>query len=190
MSLQSVHLSPAEFRARVLDLAAIYLRAMNYPMDNLTPAAERWRGQSYAPGFTAVMITDTAHPETPLGIAYRISGAPYHRMARMISRSEHPPQDTAPIITSYAEIAEVQVDPTAQGRGAGHLLLEALCHDVPDNFLVLSTPEAPEASSRAWRLYRSHGFRDIRRNAMFLGDARHFGILGRPTRADINWPLH
>jgi putative membrane protein len=39
---------------------------------------------------------------------------------------------------------------------------------------LLSTPEADEATSRAWRLYRRFGYVDVVRNFLFPGDHRPF----------------
>jgi hypothetical protein len=44
---------------------------------------------------------------------------------------------------------------------------------------LLSTPEADEATSRAWRLYRRFGFVDVIRDFTFPGDLRPFAVLGR-----------
>ena len=44
---------------------------------------------------------------------------------------------------------------------------------------LLSTPEADEQTSRAWRLYRRFGFVDVLRDFRFPGDERPFGVLGR-----------
>ena len=46
--------------------------------------------------------------------------------------------------------------------------------------VVLSTPEAEEQRSRAWRLYRRFGFVDLLRHFHFPGDERAFAVLGRP----------
>jgi hypothetical protein len=46
--------------------------------------------------------------------------------------------------------------------------------------VLLSTPEADEQRSRAWRLYRRFGFADVLRHFLFPGDERPFAILGRP----------
>jgi len=45
--------------------------------------------------------------------------------------------------------------------------------------VLLSTPEADEQASRAWRLYRRFGFTDVLRDFIFPGDERAFAILGR-----------
>jgi len=49
---------------------------------------------------------------------------------------------------------------------------------------LLSTPEADEQRSRAWRLYRRFGFVDVLRNFIFPGDDRPFAILGRDLPLD------
>jgi hypothetical protein len=50
--------------------------------------------------------------------------------------------------------------------------------------VLLSTPEVPEQTSRAWRLYRRFGFTDVVRQMRFPGDNRLFAILGRPLPLD------
>jgi ribosomal protein S18 acetylase RimI-like enzyme len=44
---------------------------------------------------------------------------------------------------------------------------------------LLSTPEADERGSRAWRLYRRFGFVDVLRDFHFPGDERAFAVLGK-----------
>ena len=46
--------------------------------------------------------------------------------------------------------------------------------------VLLSTPEHdPLPPTRAWRLYRRTGFRDVLRRHRFTGDSRPFAVLGR-----------
>jgi GNAT superfamily N-acetyltransferase len=71
------------------------------------------------------------------------------------------------------------VRPPAQGRGIGAVLLHGLLANAPGTTVLLSTPEAPEEASRAWRLYRRFGFVDVVRRLRFPGDDRLFAILGR-----------
>ena len=61
--------------------------------------------------------------------------------------------------------------------GAGQL--RALLTMAEGTTTLLSTPEADERTSRAWRLYRRFGFVDILRDFHFPGDERPFGVLGR-----------
>jgi ribosomal protein S18 acetylase RimI-like enzyme len=77
------------------------------------------------------------------------------------------------------ELVELHVRPGAQGHGIGQRQLRALLSSVPHRTVLLSTPEADEDTSRAWRLYRRFGFVDVLRNFHFPGDDRAFAILGR-----------
>ncbi|MFC7479608.1 GNAT family N-acetyltransferase [Luedemannella flava] len=77
------------------------------------------------------------------------------------------------------ELVELHVTPTAQGHGLGTRLLRGLLDGAPGRVVLLSTPEVPDERSRAWRLYRSHGFVDVVRQMRFPGDDRPFAILGR-----------
>jgi ribosomal protein S18 acetylase RimI-like enzyme len=73
----------------------------------------------------------------------------------------------------------LHVRPSAQGYGLGAGQLTALLQLAPGSKALLSTPEADEQTSRAWRLYRRFGFVDLLRHFYFPGDARPFAILGR-----------
>ena len=73
------------------------------------------------------------------------------------------------------ELSELHVRPAYQGRGAGRALLQTLVEGLPQQTVLLSTPEG---DTRAWRLYRSLGFVDLLRHHLFPGDARPFAVLG------------
>jgi ribosomal protein S18 acetylase RimI-like enzyme len=74
---------------------------------------------------------------------------------------------------------ELHVRPAAQGHGVGTRQLRALLAMADGKTVLLSTPEADEERSRAWRLYRRFGFVDVLRDFVFPGDERPFAILGR-----------
>ena len=57
--------------------------------------------------------------------------------------------------------------------------LRALLAMADGKTVLLSTPEADEQRSRAWRLYRRFAFVDVLRDFLFPGDERAFAILGR-----------
>jgi ribosomal protein S18 acetylase RimI-like enzyme len=82
------------------------------------------------------------------------------------------------------EVVELHVRPEAQGRGLGTLQLRALLSMAPGSTTLLSTPEADERASRAWRLYRRFGFVDVLRDFHFPGDERAFAVLGRALPLD------
>src|SRR5919112_710597 len=77
------------------------------------------------------------------------------------------------------EVVELHVRPTAQGHGVGARQLRALLAMADRKTALLSTPEADEQKSRAWRLYRRFRFVDVLRDFVFPGDERAFAILGR-----------
>jgi GNAT superfamily N-acetyltransferase len=82
-------------------------------------------------------------------------------------------------LSSCFEVVELHVRPVAQGHGVGEAQLRALLSLTKDRTTLLSTPEADEAQSRAWRLYRRTGFVDVARHLLFPGDPRPFAVLGR-----------
>ena len=62
------------------------------------------------------------------------------------------------------------------GRRLGRYeVLIQLASALPHRSMLLSTPDH---DTRAFRLYRALGFRDLRRNYLFPGDARPFAVLG------------
>jgi ribosomal protein S18 acetylase RimI-like enzyme len=73
----------------------------------------------------------------------------------------------------------LHVRPSAQGHGVGARQLRALLAMADGKTVLLSTPEADEEQSRAWRLYRRFAFLDVLRDFIFPGDERPFAILGR-----------
>ncbi|WP_144121494.1 GNAT family N-acetyltransferase [Catellatospora sichuanensis] len=83
-------------------------------------------------------------------------------------------------LTDCFEVVELHVRPAAQGHGLGEAQLRALLAMTGAATTLLSTPEADEQASRAWRLYRRTGFVDVSRHLLFPGDPRPFAVLGRP----------
>ncbi len=84
-------------------------------------------------------------------------------------------------LDDYFELTELHVHPDQQGHGTGETLLRALLEPVPDDRVLLSTPEG---ENRAWRLYRRMGFSDVLRRFLFAGDSRPFAVLGRTLPLD------
>lgn len=82
-------------------------------------------------------------------------------------------------LSSCFEVVELHVRPVAQGHGVGEAQLRTLLTMTKDRTALLSTPEADELTSRAWRLYRRKGFVDVARHLIFPGDPRPFGVLGK-----------
>jgi ribosomal protein S18 acetylase RimI-like enzyme len=82
-------------------------------------------------------------------------------------------------LTDCFEVVELHVRPAAQGHGIGSRQLRVLLAMAEGTTTLLSTPEADERASRAWRLYRGFGFIDVLRDFRFPGDERAFAVLGR-----------
>jgi ribosomal protein S18 acetylase RimI-like enzyme len=88
-------------------------------------------------------------------------------------------------LTDCFEVVELHVLPEAQGQGLGATQLRTLLGLTNATTTLLSTPEADETKSRAWRLYRRFGFVDVVRRFLFPGDSRPFAILGRRLPLDV-----
>jgi ribosomal protein S18 acetylase RimI-like enzyme len=115
---------------------------------------------------------------TLLGFGYGYTSAPgqwWHDQVKGALRREIRKE----WLTDCFEVVELHVRPLAQGHGLGSAQLRALLTMAHGRTTLLSTPEADEATSRAWRLYRRFGFVDVLRHFRFPGDSRPFAVLGR-----------
>src|SRR5215212_6229441 len=83
----------------------------------------------------------------------------------------------------FRSVATLTTDGRLAGFGYGYTSgpgqWRALRAMADGKTVLLSTPEADEQKSRAWRLYRRFGFVDVLRDFVFPGDERAFAILGR-----------
>ena len=118
-----------------------------------------------------------------LGVAYGYPGAPdqwwQQQVVLGLQRGGFPRPAITRLMTSYFELTELHIHPSAQGRGLGEALTRRLLADREEEHVLLSTPENNGEANRAWRLYRRLGFTDIIRGYHFAGDPRAFAILGR-----------
>jgi ribosomal protein S18 acetylase RimI-like enzyme len=154
-----------------------------------------WMEHSRRKGWQAVAAVDVAewHGEAPpsdmllhapmIGIAYGYCGAPdqwwQQQVLQGMRRAGLAPSEIGSLMTSYFELTELHIHPSAQGRGLGEALARRLLAGRGEDYVLLSTPEIRGESNRAWRLYRRLGFTDIVRGHHFAGDPRAFAILGR-----------
>lgn len=117
-----------------------------------------------------------------LGVAYGYPGAPGQWWQRQVvlglQHSGFPPEAIDRLMTSYFELTELHIHPSAQGHGLGEALARRLLAGRQEDNVLLSTPETDGEDNRAWRLYRRMGFTDIIRGYHFAGDPRAFAILG------------
>lgn len=180
---------------RLGDALAIYVDAMRYPRGTEDHRASMWMEHSRRKGWQAVAAVDVAEwrgEEPPsdlllhapmIGIAYGYCGAPdqwwQQQVLTGMRRSGLAPSEIGSLMTSYFELTELHIHPSAQGRGLGEALIRRLLAGRGEDYVLLSTPEIRGESNRAWRLYRRLGFTDIVRGHHFAGDPRAFAILGR-----------
>jgi ribosomal protein S18 acetylase RimI-like enzyme len=161
---------------RLDDVVEVYGQAMGYHGELLESRRGYIATHVRRPGFRAV-ATITADGRL-LGFGYGYQSAPgqwWHDQVRAAIPAAH----RAEWLTDCFEVVELHVRPPAQGHGLGASQLRALLAMTPAKTTLLSTPEADELTSRAWRLYRRFEFVDVLRHFYFPGDERPFAILGR-----------
>jgi GNAT superfamily N-acetyltransferase len=157
------------------DVLAVYAMAMNYPPELVEARRGFVTAHARREGFRAVAVhTD----DMLLGFSYGYLSRPgqwWHDQVRTAMRRT----ERRYWLPECYELVELHVLPAAQGHGLGTALLQRLLDGAPGATVLLSTPEVPEETSRAWRLYRRFGFVDVVRQLRFPGDDRPFAILGR-----------
>lgn len=174
-----VEWTPADLVARLDDLIGVYGAAMGYG----APTLETRRGfiamHVHRTGFRAVATVDADGGLLGFGYGYLSEpGQWWHDQVRAGLK----PAARRTWLSDCFEVVELHVHPDAQGAGVGAAQLTALLRAAPGTRTLLSTPEADESASRAWRLYRRFGFVDLLRNFYFPGDDRPFAILGLAER--------
>jgi ribosomal protein S18 acetylase RimI-like enzyme len=161
---------------RLDEVINVYGRAMGYPAELLETRRGYVAAHAQRAGFRAVA---TLGDDGALrGFGYGYTSAPGQWWHDQVSSALR--RDARAVwLADCFELVELHVLPSAQGRGVGQRQLGALLADAPWQTALLSTPEADESASRAWRLYRRFGFVDVLRRFHFPGDDRAFAVLGR-----------
>jgi len=171
-----VHWAPEDLIRRLSDGLGVYGAAMDYPFDLVEARRGFVAGHAGRPGFRAVATL--AGDDTLLGFGYGYTSMPGQWWHEQV-REALPSEAYRTWLGDCFELVELHVHPAAQGRGLGDRQLEGLLEGATEKTVLLSTPEAPEETSRAWRLYRRRGFVDVLRRFAFPGDDRPFAVLGR-----------
>jgi GNAT superfamily N-acetyltransferase len=174
--MRLVRWTPDDLVRRLDDVVAVYGEAMGYRTDLLDARRGYIATHVRRPGFRAV--ASLTSEGRLAGFGYGYLGAPGQWWHDQVWRALDPTARQR-WLTYCFEVVELHVRPPAQGHGLGAGQLRALLTMAEGATTLLSTPEADEQRSRAWRLYRRFGFVDILRDFHFPGDERPFGVLGR-----------
>jgi GNAT superfamily N-acetyltransferase len=168
--------TPDDLTRRLDDVVTVYGDAMGYRAELLEARRGYIATHVRRPGFRAVATLTT--DGRLAGFGYGYLSAPGQWWHDQVYRAV---TDEARKIwfTECFEVVELHVRPPAQGHGLGASQLAALLGMAVGTTTLLSTPEADEKASRAWRLYRRFGFVDVLRDFRFPGDERSFAVLGR-----------
>jgi ribosomal protein S18 acetylase RimI-like enzyme len=167
---------PNDLIRRLDEVIAVYGQAMGYPPDLLEARRGYIAGHVHRAGFRAVASIDGTGHLLGFGYGYTSgAGQWWHDQVRAALRRDA----RRTWLSDCFEVVELHVRPGAQGHGLGAAQLRALLGMAIARTTLLSTPEADEQRSRAWRLYRRFGFVDVLRDFLFPGDDRPFAILGR-----------
>jgi len=167
---------PDDLLRRLDDVVSVYGEAMGYRAELLQTRRGYIGAHARRPGFRAVATLTTDGRLAGFGYGY-ISGPGQWWHDQVRSALDEPARRSW--LTHCFEVVELHVRPGAQGHGVGARQLRALLAMADGETVLLSTPEADEQASRAWRLYRRFGFTDVLRDFIFPGDERAFAILGR-----------
>jgi ribosomal protein S18 acetylase RimI-like enzyme len=168
--------TPRDITRRLDDVITVYGQAMGYPADLLSTRRGYMASHVHRKAFRAVASLDVRG--TLLGFGYGYLSEPGQWWHDQV-RAAITPEERATWLTDCFEVVELHVLPAAQGHGLGAAQLRSLLSMTTAKTTLLSTPEADEATSRAWRLYRRFGFVDVIRRFTFPGDLRPFAVLGR-----------
>jgi ribosomal protein S18 acetylase RimI-like enzyme len=167
---------PDDLLRRLDDVVTVYGEAMGYRKELLQTRRGYIGSHVRRPGFRAVATLTAEGRLAGFGYGYTsAAGQWWHDQVR--SALDEPSRGYW--LTGCFEVVELHVRPVAQGHGVGARQLRALLAMADGKRVLLSTPEADELQSRAWRLYRRFGFTDVLRDFIFPGDERAFAILGR-----------
>jgi ribosomal protein S18 acetylase RimI-like enzyme len=168
--------TPDDLVRRLDDVVAVYGEAMGYRNELLEARRGYIATHVRRPGFRAVATLTADGQLAGFGYGYTSAeGQWWHDQV-------YAALDESARATWFAdcfEVVELHVRPRAQGHGLGARQLRALLTMATGRTALLSTPEADEETSRAWRLYRRFGFVDVLRGFRFPGDERPFAVLGR-----------
>ena len=161
-----------DFSRNLPEAMEIYVQAMQYPEHAGEMRAVTARRHTRNEGFACrAAIADQAKL-VGFGYGYTsLRGQWWHDLVRRAMPAELAEE----WLSDSFELSELHVLPAYQGHGVGRELLLQLVERLPNQGVLLSTPDA---DTRAFRMYRRLGFVDLARHYMFPGDSRPFAVLG------------
>jgi GNAT superfamily N-acetyltransferase len=182
VAMRIVPWGPQDLTRRLDDVINVYGQAMGYGDDLLATRRGYIASHVYRGGFRAIASLDPHGTLLGFGYGYISErGQWWHDQVR----GGIPPAQREVWLANCFEVVELHVRPAVQGHGLGAAQLRSLLAMTTAETTLLSTPEADEATSRAWRLYRRFGYVDVIRDFTFPGDQRPFAVLGRRLPLDI-----
>ncbi|HEX7746933.1 MAG TPA: GNAT family N-acetyltransferase [Micromonosporaceae bacterium] len=167
---------PDDLVRRLDDVVSVYGEAMGYRNELLDARRGYIATHVRRPGFRAIATLTAEGHLAGFGYGYTSASGQWWHDQVYGALDENA---RAAWFADCFEVVELHVRPAAQGHGLGARQLRALLAMAPGTTTLLSTPEADEGTSRAWRLYRRFGFVDVLRDFRFPGDERAFAVLGR-----------
>jgi ribosomal protein S18 acetylase RimI-like enzyme len=165
------------FLANIDQQLAIYGAAMGASLDELPSRQVIMERHAGNPGLRSLAAVDDASGQI-VGFAYGFRGSPgqwWHDVVWSALAATSGLDSAHDWLDDAVEIAEVHVRPEYQARGVGRRLVQGLAADRSERTALLSTRDA---ESRARRLYRSLGFRDLLTSFVFPGGGPPYAVMG------------
>ncbi|MFG3716078.1 GNAT family N-acetyltransferase [Micromonospora sp. NPDC047730] len=173
--------TPEQFAIRADEAIDVLAEAMGYGPAMREGSRRQLIEHLTMPGFRAVAVLGPLADIVGFGYGYRCRPGQWWR--DWVADAMPVVADRRRWLDDAFAVSELQVRPACQGRGLGEAMLRGMLSSAGSRTVVLSTAETAEGWSRAWRLYRRMGFRDLRRGLRYPGDPLPYAVLGR----DLPW---
>jgi GNAT superfamily N-acetyltransferase len=183
----------ARFLAELGVLTNVYAAAMQPPQQQLPGRRAIMERHAGFPSFRCVVMTLPDDPgNTPAGLRtqsggdrltvigfsygfHGTNGQWWHDLVRSALTSAGGRDLAQAWLADSFEVAEVHVHPAYQGRGVGRAMVPALVRSRLERTALLSTQDT---ESRARRLYRGLGFKDLVTRYRFPGTDPPYALMG------------
>lgn len=173
--------TPEQFAIRADEAIDVLAEAMGYGPAMREVSRRQLVEDLTMPGFRAVAVLGPLDDIVGFGYGYLCQPGQWWR--DWVAGAMPVVADRRRWLDGACTVSELQVRPACQGRGLGEAMLRGMLSSAGTRTVVLSTAETADGRSRAWRLYRRMGFRDLRRGLRYPGDPRAYAVFGR----DLPW---